>query len=168
MQSLTLAVCGLHLRGQPLNQQLTSLGAQYLRACKSSPSYKFFAITDQASGKTKPGDGISVPFFCVIRCFSSRKAGRPPVTLAGVGMVKVLDGSGAAVYLELFSIPTEGVGRLLEQIPPPLGLGTVELEGGSRSLGFICEGYVAEGGPGIEDITHLGSWHEYLRSKAAA
>ena len=54
--ALNLAVCGLHLRGQPLNQQLTSLGASFVRACRSSPDYKFFAITDPGSGKTKPGD----------------------------------------------------------------------------------------------------------------
>jgi allophanate hydrolase len=83
-------------------------------------------------------------------------------------MIKVLDRSGAAVYLELFSVPTLSIGRFLQQIPPPLGLGTVELEDGSSTLGFICEGYVKEGGPGIEDITHLGSWHAYVESKAAA
>ena len=54
--ALNLAVCGLHLRGQPLNQQLTSLGASFVRACQSSPDYKLFAITDPGSGKTKPGD----------------------------------------------------------------------------------------------------------------
>ena len=29
------------------------------------------------------------------------------------------------------------------QIPPPLGLGTVRLEGGGSVQGFICEGWVA-------------------------
>jgi allophanate hydrolase len=82
-------------------------------------------------------------------------------------MVKVVDGSGNSVYLELYKVPIENVGQFLVQIPPPLGLGTVELEDGSRSVGFICEGYIAQGGPGIEDITHLGSWHEYLSSKAS-
>lgn len=81
------------------------------------------------------------------------------------GMVKTTADDGTSVYLELFSIPSENVGRFLQQIPPPLGLGTVELEDGGSTIGFICEGYVAQGGPGIEDITHLGSWHEYLKSK---
>ena len=80
-------------------------------------------------------------------------------------MVKVLDGSGATVYLEIFDVPTENLGRFLEQIPPPLGLGTVTLEDGSRTLGFMCEGYIAQGGPGIEDITHLASWLEYQKDK---
>lgn len=51
---------------------------------------------------------------------------------------------------------------LLAQVPPPLAIGTVELEDGSLVKGFICEGYIADGGEGIEDITHLGSWLGYL------
>ena len=81
----------------------------------------------------------------------------------------MLDKSGTAVYLEIFRLPIESVGRFLEQIPAPLGLGTVSLEDGSSTVGFICEGYVAqETSPSIQDITHLGSWHAYLESKAQA
>ncbi len=83
-------------------------------------------------------------------------------------MVKTAQDDGASVYLEVFSLPTENVGAFLQQIPAPLGLGTVELEDGSSTIGFICEGYVAEGGPGIEEITHLGSWHEFLKSKSTS
>lgn len=85
------------------------------------------------------------------------------------GMVKVLDNSGTAVYLEIFRVPIESVGRFLEQIPAPLGLGTVSLEDGSSTVGFICEGYIAqEKSTCIEDITHLGSWHVYLDRKPLA
>lgn len=84
------------------------------------------------------------------------------------GMVKTIQGNGTSVYLEVFSLPTAHVGTFLQQIPAPLGLGTVELEDGSSTIGFICEGYVAECGPGIEDITHLGSWHQYLNSKSTS
>lgn len=81
-------------------------------------------------------------------------------------MVKVLDKSGTAVYLEIFRMPIDSVGRFLEQIPAPLGLGTVTLDDGSSTVGFICEGYVAqEKSSCIQDITHLGSWHAYLDSK---
>lgn len=38
--SLQLAVCGLHLRGQPLNSQLTDLQAVFVRDCKSAAEYK--------------------------------------------------------------------------------------------------------------------------------
>jgi allophanate hydrolase len=39
-----LAVCGAHLSGLPLNHQLTSLGAKLVRATKTSPDYKFYAL----------------------------------------------------------------------------------------------------------------------------
>lgn len=40
MAPFRLAVCGLHLRGQPLNWQLTDLSATFVQACKSAPLYK--------------------------------------------------------------------------------------------------------------------------------
>lgn len=38
--TLQLAVCGLHLRGQPLNWQLTDLQSKFVRECKSAPEYR--------------------------------------------------------------------------------------------------------------------------------
>ena len=35
-----LAVCGLHLRAQPLNPQLTDLQSTFLRECRSTPDYR--------------------------------------------------------------------------------------------------------------------------------
>lgn len=35
-----LAVCGLHLRGQPLNHQLTSLASTFVREVQSAPEYR--------------------------------------------------------------------------------------------------------------------------------
>ena len=83
------------------------------------------------------------------------------------GMIKVRDGTGTSIYLEVFKVPAENVGRLLQQIPPPLGLGTVDLEGGESVKGFICEGYVASQDSGfeVEEITKLQSWLEYLKLK---
>lgn len=42
---LPLAVCGLHLAGQPLNHQLTDMGATLARSVKSSAEYKMYAIS---------------------------------------------------------------------------------------------------------------------------
>ena len=84
-------------------------------------------------------------------------------------MIKVRDGSGTSIYLELFKLPTENVGRFLEQIPPPLGLGTVDLEDGGCVKGFICEGYVASADSGfeVEDITHLRSWLDFVKQQTS-
>lgn len=85
------------------------------------------------------------------------------------GMIKVKDGTGASIYLELFRLPTENVGRFLDQITPPLGLGTLDLEDGGIVKGFICEGYVATANSGfeVEDITHLRSWLDFVKQQTS-
>ena len=128
--TMTLAVFGLHLTGQPLNRQLTDLGATFLRADCTAPEYRLYVITN--SGPTKPG------------------------------ALRVIDGTGAAIALELWEIPVEHVGHFVRQIPPPLGIGTVKLADGSLVKGFCCEGYVAGE---AEDITHLGGWLAYVETQ---
>lgn len=53
------------------------------------------------------------------------------------------------------------------QVPPPLGIGSVELEDGSWVKGFICEGWVAES-PAAREITHLGGWRTFLEEQQQA
>jgi len=50
---ITLAVCGAHLRGQPLHAQLTSLGAQFLAATTTAPRYRLYALANTTP--PKPG-----------------------------------------------------------------------------------------------------------------
>jgi allophanate hydrolase len=47
-------------------------------------------------------------------------------------------------------------------IPAPLGIGKVRLEDGSLVSGFMCE---AIGTEGAEDISALGGWRQYLRTR---
>jgi allophanate hydrolase len=46
-----LAVCGAHLRGQPLNRQLTSAGAFLIEACQTSPNYRLYALNGTVPAK---------------------------------------------------------------------------------------------------------------------
>jgi allophanate hydrolase len=48
-----LAVVGAHLSGQPLNHQLTSRAASLVRACRTSPHYRLFALP--GTTPAKPG-----------------------------------------------------------------------------------------------------------------
>lgn len=82
-------------------------------------------------------------------------AGGPPKR---PGMVRVADG-GATVPVEIWRLPTAGLGGLLAGIPSPLGLGQVELADGSFVTGFLCEPVGTEG---AEDITDLGGWRAFL------
>lgn len=43
--------------------------------------------------------------------------------------------------------------------PPPLCIGTIELEDGESVKGFLCESHVI---PDARDITEFGGWLEYL------
>jgi allophanate hydrolase len=47
-----IAVVGAHLRGQPLNYQLTDLGATFRRACRTASCYRLYAL---AGAIPKPG-----------------------------------------------------------------------------------------------------------------
>jgi allophanate hydrolase len=53
VEYMEIAVAGLHLSGQPLNHQLTSLGSRLKRSCKTASEYKMYLVKD-ARGE-KPG-----------------------------------------------------------------------------------------------------------------
>jgi allophanate hydrolase len=74
------------------------------------------------------------------------------------GLIRQRQG-GAAVEVEVWSLPLDQVGSFLAGIPAPLGLGSVELADGTWEKGFICEGVGAEG---AHDITDLGGWRAFL------
>jgi allophanate hydrolase len=51
--SVTLAVVGAHLRGQPLNWQLQQAGARFIEATRTADSYRLYALAD--TQPPKPG-----------------------------------------------------------------------------------------------------------------
>jgi allophanate hydrolase len=75
------------------------------------------------------------------------------------GMVRAND--GGAIAGEIWALPTSAIGTLLAQVPPPLGFGSVMLDDGP-CLGFLAESAGIGDAP---DITHLGGWRHWLRSK---
>jgi allophanate hydrolase len=70
-------------------------------------------------------------------------------------------GEGAAIEVEIWDVPTALIGVLLNAIAPPLGLGTLTLEDGSRVAGLLCESYAVEG---ARDITAFGGWRAWRAS----
>ncbi|TQJ47878.1 allophanate hydrolase [Streptomyces sp. NBC_00080] len=76
------------------------------------------------------------------------------------GLVHVGESEGgAAIEVEIWRLPAEGLGNLLAALPRPMTLGGVELADGTRVPGFLCE-------PGAlgdaTDITTYGGWRAYL------
>ncbi|MGD1924552.1 MAG: allophanate hydrolase [Paracoccaceae bacterium] len=88
-------------------------------------------------------------------------AGGPPER---PGLVRSTSSTTTSVALEIWSLPNSALGRFVEGIPAPLGIGSVELSDGSWVKGFICE---ASGAVGAKDISHLGDWRAYLTSEPA-
>jgi allophanate hydrolase len=79
------------------------------------------------------------------------------------GLARVAEG-GSAIELEVYELPQSEIGSLLALIPPPLGLGSIELASGEWVKGFICEPC---GLAGALDISAHGGWRAYLRSLPA-
>jgi allophanate hydrolase len=77
------------------------------------------------------------------------------------GLVRVADGPGAAIEVEVWELPPVGLASLLAQLPAPMALGPVVLADGSAVTGFLCEPAALEG---ALDITAHGGWRSHLAS----
>jgi allophanate hydrolase len=81
------------------------------------------------------------------------------------GLVRVPEGEGAAIAVEVWALPADGFGRFVAAIPAPLGIGTLVLADGTRPKGFLCE---SVGARGAEDISALGGWRAFVQNGSAA
>ena len=122
---------GAHLRGMPLNHQLTSRGSAFVGATRTSPNYRLFALSGARSDKP------------------------------GLLRVSRDDPAGTSIAVELWDMPAGNFGAFVAEIPPPLGIGTLELEDGRLVKGFICE---PAGLVDATDVTSFGAWRAYLES----
>jgi allophanate hydrolase len=86
----------------------------------------------------------------------------PGTTPPKPGLQRVAEG-GQAIALEVWAMPMHQVGSFLALIPPPLGLGSVQLADGRHVHGFVCEAHALAG---AQDISHHGGWRAYLASLA--
>jgi allophanate hydrolase len=127
-QEVHLAVVGAHLQGLPLHHQLADRGARLVRACRTAPVYRLHAL---ATDPPKPG---------MVR------------VAAGDGDH---GGGGGAIEAEVWALDVAAFGDFVAQVPPPMVIGTVELEDGTAVKGFLCEPAALDG---TSDITATGSW----------
>lgn len=73
------------------------------------------------------------------------------------GMVR--DETGAAIAVEVWALPVSRYGEFVAEIPPPLGIGSVQLQDGNSVQGFVCEAAAVRE---ALDITDYGGWRAYL------
>jgi allophanate hydrolase len=71
----------------------------------------------------------------------------------------VRSATGAAIEVEVWELPTVHLGSFVAAIPPPLAIGTLELEDGEKVKGFVCEAHATLE---AREITELGGWRRYL------
>lgn len=81
-------------------------------------------------------------------------------TPAKPGLVRTPDG-GSAIEVEVWELGLAEFGGFVAAIPPPLGIGSVELADGTMVRGFVCEPY---GLTDARDITRFGGWRAFLAS----
>ncbi|VWD42267.1 urea amidolyase [Burkholderia lata] len=117
-----VAVVGAHLRGEPLNGQLTQRGGRFVAATTTAPAYRLYALSAAASG------GVAKP-----------------------GLVRVPDG-GASIAVEIWEMPVDAYGSFVAGIADPLGIGTLTLADGARVQGFLCESAALDGARDITDF----------------
>ena len=77
-------------------------------------------------------------------------------------MVRVTDGKGVQVALEVWSVPAAGLASILLNEPPGLSIGKVRLEDGSTVLGVLGEPALVEG---QKEITRYGGWRAYIAAE---
>jgi len=73
-----------------------------------------------------------------------------------------VDEGGAAIAVEIWSVPPEGLAAILMKEPPGICIGKVRLEDGSETLGVLGEPALCEGMP---EITAYGGWRAYVAAR---
>jgi allophanate hydrolase len=85
-------------------------------------------------------------------------------TPARPGLVRQEGFDGPGIEVEVWAMPANEFGSFVAAIPPPLGIGSITLDGGEVVKGFLCEPYAVAG---AEEITKFGGWRNYLSEAAA-
>mmetsp|Transcript_100990 Transcript_100990/g.253188 ORF Transcript_100990/g.253188 Transcript_100990/m.253188 type:complete len:652 (-) Transcript_100990:462-2417(-) len=80
--------------------------------------------------------------------------------------------TGSHIDLEIWELPAAAFGSFMKLVAPPLGIGWIELEDGSKVQGFRQvdvgadrNGVVTASGVAPPDVTHLGGWRGYLANQ---
>ena len=74
-------------------------------------------------------------------------------------MVRVGDGTGARIAVEIWSVPPGGLARIFQKEPSGLTIGKVRLDDGSTVLGVVGEATFVKG---QREITQYGGWRAYI------
>jgi len=79
------------------------------------------------------------------------------------GMLRTGEPMGRRIELEVWDLTPAAFGDFVGLIPPPLCIGTIELDDGELVKGFLVEAYAVDG---AADITDYGGWRAYMAATA--
>lgn len=102
--TIPLVVVGAHLSGMPLNGELVALGASFVRATRTAPTYKFYALAGTVPpkpGLLRVGEGgsqIAVEIWALNPSAFGQFVSRIPAPL-GIGTLQLEDGETAKGFL---------------------------------------------------------------------
>jgi len=102
-------------------------------------------------------------FVAVTRTAARYRLYALPGALPKPGLVRAAE--GRTIGVEVWDVPSERFGSFVAGIPPPLAIGSIELDGGAWVKGFVCEPIALEG---AREITHHGDWRNYLAAERGA
>ena len=104
-EGVLLAVVGAHLRGQPLNHQLTSRRARFVRATRTSPHYRLYALANTQPPKPglrrvveKLAQGIEIEIWALDEAAFGSFVAEIPAPL-GIGTLELEDGGSVKGFL---------------------------------------------------------------------
>jgi allophanate hydrolase len=75
------------------------------------------------------------------------------------GLVRVADGAGHQLAVEVWALEPASFGGFVSRIPEPLGVGNLRLADGTRAKGFLCE---AEAIKDALDISAHRGWRAFI------
>lgn len=102
---IEIAVVGAHLSGQPLNHQLTSRGAKFVRTARTAPGYRLYALANTTPPKPGlvrdpafEGPGIEVETWAVPASRFGSFVAEVPAPL-GIGACTLEDGTNVKSFI---------------------------------------------------------------------
>jgi allophanate hydrolase len=81
------------------------------------------------------------------------------------GLLRVKNGAGAAIEVEVWALSESAFGRFVAAVPPPLSIGTLELKDERSVKGFLVE---AEAVADARDISSFGGWRAFTAKEKAS
>lgn len=102
-EKVNVAVCGLHMRGYPLNMQLMKLGAVFIETAYTAKKYKLYKLMTAPEKPglikvTSGGEAIEVEVFSLIYNAAGRFLEMIPSPL-GLGKIELENGSSVIGFI---------------------------------------------------------------------